>query len=92
VVTPEHSTFPTSGGTGGFDLVTTPGDCQWTVANNGPGIGIQITGRTSGTGNARLTYSVAANNNATDVSSTIEIRGLSGLNPPGVHRITVAKK
>lgn len=92
VVTPDHITFPGSGGTGAFDLVTTPGDCQWTVTNNGSYLGVRLTGPASGTGNAHLTYTVPSNPYSSDMSTTIEVRGLSGLNPPGVHTVTIVKK
>jgi len=55
--------------------------------------GVKLTGPTSGTGSDRVTYSAAANTATTfDSQSTIQIRGLSGANPPGVHTIIVLRK
>jgi hypothetical protein len=97
VVTPDHLTFPSAGGSGAFDVTTTPGDCQWTVYNptgTYSTVPIRLTGSASGTGNARVTYTTVGTNPYTDydVVYTLEIRGLSGMNPPGLHKVTVLRK
>jgi hypothetical protein len=92
VVEPAKITFPNSGGAGGFDVITSPADCQWTVYNGASYGPIQLTGPTSGTGAARVTYTAQANLYSSDNNYTIEIRGLSGMNPPGVHKVVVVKK
>jgi hypothetical protein len=94
VVSPAKLTLPASGGAGAFDVETTPADCRWTVDNSGESgvVKVTLTGPTSGTGAAHITYSTAANNFTFDAVYTIEIRGLSGVNPPGVHTVTISRK
>jgi hypothetical protein len=94
VVTPAQLTIAATGGAGAFDVITTPGDCQWTVYNSGESglVKVSLTGPRSGTGAARITYSTAPNPYSFDVSYTIEIRGLSGLNPPGTHTVTILRQ
>jgi hypothetical protein len=95
VVTPEKLKFPASGGTGAFDVVTTPADCRWTVSNSAAGFDlfpVRLTSPSTGQGAGRVTYTVPPNPTTFEETVVIEIRGLSGLNPPGVHTLIAARK
>jgi hypothetical protein len=85
VAIPARSQFPRAGGTGTFRVDTTPNDCRWT-ASISEYQGSILTGQ-SGTGDGSVTFTVRP----TTYSSygTIQIRGLSGENPPGEHRFEI---
>ena len=89
VAIPDHSYFTVSGGSGSFQVVTTPADCRWNLNvpsyNYGP---IHITGGFSGTGNGVVTFTVSASSYS-PASYTIGIVGLSGQNPPGIHTVNI---
>lgn len=80
VVTPDHAQFPLSGGTGTFQVDTTPNDCRWT-ASISSFQGAILSGA-SGTGDGPVTFRL--NSLSFSTSGTISINGLSGENPPGV--------
>jgi hypothetical protein len=92
VTVPEELTFPASGGTGQFTVVTTPGDCRWTVVNGLSSLGVSITSGFSGTGSALVRYAVQAHTRTTDADGYIEVSGLSGLNPNGRHHVVIQKR
>ena len=92
VVRPESATFTAAGGHGSFDVITTPGDCQWRATSTLTAFSVFVVNGFSGTGAGRVTYSVGAHTRSVDVDGFIEISGLSGLNPPGQHRVTVQKR
>lgn len=92
VTRPDSLTFTAAGGTGTFDVITTPGDCRWTVSNTMSSLGVWLTSYSSGTGSGRVSYVVQAHTRTVDVDGYIEINGLSGQNPPGRHRIVVLKR
>lgn len=83
-VSPARLTFTAAGGAGSFQVTTMPGDCQWQITDTWSDIRL---GRTSGTGAATVSYTVLAN--AFRFDHTLSVRGLSGLNPPAVHTVTV---
>jgi Viral BACON domain len=94
VVSPARITLPSTGGIGVFDVATTPGDCQWTARNNGSSgsVPITLTSPASGRGAGQISYKTASNPFTFDLTYTIEIAGLSGLNPAGVHTVTISKR
>ena len=92
VTIPEELTFSASGGTGQFTVVTTPGDCQWTLVNGMAALGVSITSGFGGTGSGLVRYSVQAHTRTTDVDGYIEVSGLSGLNPNGRHHVVIQKR
>jgi hypothetical protein len=92
VVTPDEARFSAAGGTGAFDVVTTPGDCQWTATSDYRFYGVNLTGATSGKGTGRVTYSVASSTRAFEVAAPIRVAGLSGANPPAVHTAHIAAR
>jgi hypothetical protein len=92
VTRPDALTFTAAGGTGTFDVITTPGDCRWTVSNTMSSLGVWLTSYSSGTGSGRVSYVVQAHTRTVDVDGYIEINGLSGQNPPGRHRVIVLKR
>jgi len=83
-VTPARLTFSSSGGKGAFQVTTIPGDCQWRISDTWSDIQL---GTTSGTGAATVSYTVAPN--AFRFDHTFRVQGLTGLNPPAIHTITV---
>jgi hypothetical protein len=86
-VTPEKLTFGAAGGTGSFTVKTIPGDCQWKMTDTWSSV--QITGPTTGTGAATVTYTVAPNGSVFD--RPFFVRGLSGLNPPATHTVSIVR-
>ena len=92
VTVPEELTFSASGGTGQFTVVTTPGDCQWTMINGVAALGVSVTSGFSGVGSALVRYSVQAHTRTVDADGYIEIAGLSGLNPNGRHHVVIQKR
>jgi hypothetical protein len=86
-VSPERLTFNQAGGTGEFQVTTTPGDCQWRIFDNwNPQIRLSAT---SGTGAAKISYTVAPNLSAFD--RWISVAGLSGQNPPAEHIVSIVR-
>jgi Bacterial Ig-like domain (group 2) len=92
VTQPDEITFSASGGSGQFNVITTPGDCRWNVLNGMSSLGVFVTSGFSGTGNGLIRYSVQANTRTTDADGFIEIAGQSGLNPNGRHHIIILKR
>jgi hypothetical protein len=92
VTRPDTLTFTAAGGTGSFDVMTTPSDCRWTVTNTMSSLGVWISTYSGGIGDGRISYVVQAHTRTIDVDGYIEIHGLSGQNPPGRHRIVVLKR
>jgi hypothetical protein len=91
VVSPESRDFASQGGAGSFDVITTPGDCQWQLLAFDDSQ-FRITSGRSGTGRATVTYTIAPSTVSFARQWTIEVRGLSGANPPGIHSIRVAPR
>jgi hypothetical protein len=85
VVSPDQTDFPLAGGTASFRVDTTPDDCRWTAFIYSF-YGSIVTGQ-SGAGDGTVTFTVRPSSYS--FSSTVEIRGLSGQNPPGVHTFTL---
>jgi hypothetical protein len=92
VTQPESLTFSASGGTGQFNVVTTPSDCQWNLINGMSALGVTVTSGFSGRGNALVRYVVQAHTRTVDADGYLEIAGLSGLNPNGRHHIVIMKR
>jgi hypothetical protein len=93
VVTPTEASFTANGGSGFFDVVTTPTNCSWTVKNEyGSYYGVQLTGATSGTGAGRVTYSVASSSRTYADDVAIHVAGLSGANPPATYTVHIAAR
>jgi hypothetical protein len=92
VTDPEENVFSASGGTGQFNVITTPSNCQWNLVNGMQALGVQITQGFSGTGNGLVRYSVQAHTRDVDADGYIEIAGLSGANPNGRHHIILRKR
>ena len=63
-----------AGGTGSFTVTTIPGDCQWKITDTW--FGVQITGPTTATGAATVTYIVEPNGSVFD--QPFRVQGLSG--------------
>jgi Bacterial Ig-like domain (group 2) len=91
VVNPAERSMPSSGGTGSFEVITTPGYCQWKLEVFENDF-FRVTSGKSGTGRATVTYSVGVNTFSFEQTRQIEVRGLSGANPPGAHIAKVAPK
>jgi len=92
VTDPEEAVFPASGGTGQFNVVTTPSNCQWNLVNGMESLGVRITQGWSGVGNTLVRYSVQAHTRDVDADGYLEIAGLSGQNPNGRHHIVLKKR
>jgi hypothetical protein len=92
VAQPEEATFSAAGGSGSFQVITTPNDCRWNASSTLNALGVFITSGFSGMGNAKITYSVQAHARNVDVDGYIEIAGLTGQNPPGRHHIIILKR
>lgn len=92
VTDPEEATFPAAGGTGQFNVITSPGNCTWTLVNGLESLGVRITQGWSATGNALVRYSVQAHTRDVDADGYLEIAGLSGQNPNGRHHIVIKKR
>ena len=61
VVSPVEASFTANGGSGYFDVITTPANCSWTATSEyGSSYGLQFTGATSGTGAGRVPYAIAS--------------------------------
>jgi hypothetical protein len=92
VTDPEEASFSASGGTGSFNVITTPNNCQWNAVNGLESLGVRITSGFSGTGAGLVRYSVQAHTRDVDADGFIEIAGLSGQNPNGRHHIILKKR
>jgi hypothetical protein len=92
VTDPEEASFPASGGTGQFNVITTPSNCQWNLVNGMESLGVRITQGWSGVGNTLVRYSVQAHTRDVDADGYLEIAGLSGQNPNGRHHIVLKKR
>jgi len=92
VTQPDELTFTAAGGTGQFNVITTPGDCQWNLINGLESLGVTITSGFSGTGNRLVRYSVQAHTRNVDADGYLEIAGLSGVNPNGRHHVVILKR
>ena len=92
VTQPEEIVFTAAGGTGQFNVVTTPGDCRWILVNGMSALGVSITQGLSGTGNGLVRYSVQAHTRTADADGYLEVAGLSGQNPNGRHHVVVLKR
>ena len=92
VTQPAELTFTAAGGTGQFNVVTTPADCRWNAINTLADLGVFLTSGFSGTGNATVRYTVQAHTRTLDADGYIEIAGLSGLNPNGRHRVVLQRR
>jgi hypothetical protein len=71
VISPTQRTFSAAGGSGTINLTTA---CIWTAGNNTPSF-LTLTGLTSGTGNAAITFSVAPNLTGVSRSGSITAGG-----------------
>ena len=92
VAQPEEIVFSAAGGSGQFTVVTTPGDCRWTLVNGMSALGVSVTEGLSGVGNGVVRYSVAAHTRTVDVDGYLEIAGVSGATPNGRHHVVVLKR
>jgi Bacterial Ig-like domain (group 2)/Putative binding domain, N-terminal len=92
VTEPEGAVFTAAGGTGSFNVITTPNNCQWNTVNGLESLGVRITSGFSGTGAGLVRYSVQAHTRDVDADGYIEIAGLSGQNPNGRHHIVLQKR
>jgi len=92
VTQPEEIAFTASGGTGQFNVIATPSDCQWNLINGMASLGVSVISGFSGRGNSVVRYAVQAHTRSVDADGYLEIAGLSGLNPNGRHHIIVAKR
>lgn len=92
VTEPEELAFTAAGGTGQFNVITTPSNCQWNLVNTMDSLGVRITQGWSGVGNTLVRYSVQAHTRDVDVDGYLEIAGLSGQNPNGRHHIVIKKR
>jgi hypothetical protein len=93
VVTPTQGSFTANGGSGFFDVITTPANCSWTATSEyGLSYGVQLTGATNGTGSGRVTYSVASSFRTYPVDNPIQVAGLSGTNPPATYTVHIAAR
>jgi hypothetical protein len=89
VATPDDGYFSAAGGAGAFDVTTTPANCRWTATTTYGYYGVQVTSSPSGTGAGHVTYVVTPTFFSYAKEATIVIAGLSGQNPPGVHKIHI---
>jgi hypothetical protein len=73
-ISPGSQTVAASGGTGSFALTAGAG-CSWTATDNASWI--TLTGPTSGSGGATISFSAAANPNSSQRTGTISVGGQS---------------
>ena len=92
VTQPEEAVFTAAGGTGQFNVITTPNDCHWNLVNGMASLGVRVTSGFSGTGAGLVRYSVQAHTRDVDADGYLEIAGLSGANPNGRHHIVLRKR
>ena len=92
VTEPEEAVFTSAGGTGSFNVITTPSNCQWNLVNGMESLGVRIISGVSGTGAEQVRYSVQAHTRDVDADGYLEIAGLSGANPNGRHHIVIRKR
>jgi hypothetical protein len=92
VTEPAEAVFTAAGGTGSFNVVTTPGNCQWNLVNGMESLGVRIITGVSGTGDEQVRYSVQAHTRDVDADGYLEIAGLSGTNPNGRHHVVIRKR
>jgi hypothetical protein len=83
VTSPRESRVPLAGGTVTFSVITDPPDCRWTASFST--FSFSLVSPSSGQGATTIT--VVARPRTFDTSDFIDIRGLSGQNPPGRHRV-----
>ena len=84
-VSPASLSFTPAGGRGSFTVTTVPGDCQWRIPDSP--FELSSLEPKTGTGSATVTYVVAPGSFSSSHDHTLNIQGLSGLNPPAVHTI-----
>ena len=72
-INPTNAVFDAAGGSDSVS-VTASNRCAWTAASNDPSF-ITITSGSSGSGNATVHYTVAANTNSTEQVGTVTIAG-----------------
>jgi hypothetical protein len=72
-ISPASDSFTYQGGTGHIDITSNSGDCPWGVASNAGWITIS-TGA-SGSGDGRITYTVATNTQSSQRTGTITVEG-----------------
>ena len=92
VTQPEELTFTASGGSGQFTVITTPGDCRWSVINGMGSLGVFVTSGFSGIGNGTIRYTVQAHTRPVEADGFVEVAGQSGLNPNGRHHVVLLKR
>ena len=92
VTQPAELTFSASGGTGQFNVITTPNDCRWNAVSTLSNLGVFISSGFSGIGAGTVRYTVQAHTRTVDADGYIEIAGLSGLNPNGRHHVVLPKR
>jgi hypothetical protein len=92
VVKPAEASFTANGGSGFFDVVTTPAGCNWKVNGDNASYYGVLTGVTSGAGAARVTYSVAPSFRGYAVDVPIQVSGWSGSNPPATFTFHIAAR
>jgi hypothetical protein len=92
VVRPVEASFTPNGGSGFFDVITTPASCSWTAKSLYEFYGVHLTGATSGSGGGRVTYSVAPTNFFSAADAPIQVAGLSGANPPATYTVHIAAR
>ena len=90
VVAPDDAYFRAAGGVGSFDVTATPSECRWTATTAYDFFGVRLTSSQSGAGSAHVTYVVTPTFGTFQKEATIQVAGLSGANPPGVHKIHIA--
>src|SRR5581483_11387577 len=80
VVNPSEATFTRAGGSGSFDVVTTPPDCRWTLQPLDVAFyGLSVTAGDHGTGAGHVTYTVAPSpSRAYQSDVVLRVQGLSG--------------
>lgn len=87
VLSPPARTVPAAGGAFSFDLVTSPATCQWRVTAFEGG-NLKLTGPRSGSGNATIGYTLAANTLAFSPTYSIEVSAILNDSPPARHTVT----
>ncbi|HUQ90323.1 MAG TPA: BACON domain-containing protein, partial [Bryobacteraceae bacterium] len=73
-IAPFVSEFPSSGGSGGFNVITGTG-CTWTVTNTAPWI--SFPGSTSGSGNGTVLFTIAPSPSVDTRSAQLNVAGTS---------------
>ena len=73
------------------EVTTVPADCQWTATPNST-TDITLLTSNKGTGPGQISYVLNPNTVTFTRDYTIAIAGLSGVNPPAVHRVHQASR